>query len=102
MFDALVTEHANWVRLRPREVMPKVVAQEQPSHVAWSSLWPVAPDDRIDFHLRSDGPGSAVRFVWTSRRPPNDRGIGLVRQHLNEMIAGDLRWWVDSGVPLGR
>jgi hypothetical protein len=102
MFDALVAEHAEWVRLRPGEVMPKVLEHDRPHHVAWSSLWPVSPHDRIDFYLRSDGQGSAIRFVWRSPRPPDDRGIGLVRRHLNKMIAGDLRWWVDSGVPLDR
>lgn len=77
-----------------------MLEQDRPRHVAWSSLWPVSPGDRIDFYLRTDGAGSAIRFVWASPSPPDERGVGLVRHHLNEMIAGDLRWWVDSGVSL--
>ena len=84
----------------PREVPPRVVTSSRPSRVVWSSLWPVSPGDRIDFHIRPDGAGSAVRFVWTSPTPPDERGIGLVRHHLNEAIGGDLRWWVDSEVGL--
>lgn len=101
MFDALVTEHEKWLRLRPREVSPDVEEQERPHHVIWTSLWPISPDDRIEFYVRPDGAGSAVRFVWCSRRPPDEKGIGLVRHHLNEMIAGDLRRWVGSEVPIG-
>lgn len=96
MFDALVFELDQWVRLRPREVMPEVLEHERPGRVVWSSLWPVSPEDRIQFHLRPDGAGSAIRFEWTTKSPPDERGIGLVRHHLNEMIAGHLRDWVDT------
>ena len=98
MFVALNGEIDGWLRLRPREVRPKVVSASRPSEVVWSSLWPVSPADRIAFVIRSDGPGSAVPFVWTSPKPPDDRGVGLVRHHLNQAFAGDLRLRVDHQV----
>lgn len=101
MFDALTSEIDRWLRLRPGEVHPEVVSQVRPTRVVWSSLWPVSPSDRIEFDIRADGQGSTVRFVWRSPSPPDDRGVGLVRHHLNEAIAGDLRWWVDSQVGIG-
>jgi hypothetical protein len=98
MFVALTDEIDHWLRLRGREVPPRILSSERPHQVAWSSLWPVSPRDRIEFFIRADGEGAAVRFVWSSPQPPDDRGIGLVRQHLNAAFAGDLRWWVDSQV----
>jgi hypothetical protein len=98
MFVALTEEVEQWLRLRPREVPPKVIAQTRPGHVAWSSLWPASPGDQIDFHIRTDGAGSAVRFVWSSPTPPDERGVGLVRHHLNQAFADDLRYWVDQQV----
>ena len=99
MYDALTDEIERWLRLRPREVSPQVLIKSRPSHVVWSSLWPVSPEDRIEFHIRPDGAGAAVRFVWSSTKPPDERGIGLVRHHLNEAIAEHLRDWVDTEVP---
>ncbi len=94
MFEVLVDERDCWVHLRQGEVAPRVLGQDRPHRMTWSSLWPVSPRDRIDFYLRAAGDGSAVRFVWTSDQPPDDRGVGLVRQHLNEMLGGDLRGWL--------
>jgi hypothetical protein len=99
MYDALTAEIDRWLRLRPREVWPRVVEASRPDRIVWSSLWPVSPEDRIEFTIRPDGGGAAVRFVWSSPAPPDERGIGLVRHHLNEALAGDLRWWVDSQSP---
>jgi hypothetical protein len=101
MFVALTDEIDQWLRRLRGEMPPRVLASEKPRHLTWSSLWPVSAHDRIDFYIRADGDGAAVRFVWSSPQPPGDRGIGLVRLHLNRAFAGDLRWWVDSHVPKG-
>lgn len=98
MYDALTDEIDRWLRLRPREASPQVLVGSRPSHVVWSSLWPVSPEDRIEFRIRPDGDGAAVRFVWSSPNPPDERGIGLVRHRLNEAIAEHLRDWVDTEV----
>ncbi len=100
MFDALTVELDAWLRLRPREMKPKIKVQARPELVVRSSLWPVSPDDEIEFWIRPDAAGSAVKFQWTSTKPPDERGIGLVRHQLNQAIAQDLRNWVDTGVPL--
>ena len=97
MHDALATEVDEWLRLRPREMQPEILAQVRPEFVRWGSLWPISPHDEIEFRVRPDGAGSAVRVLWTSTKPPDERGINLVRHHLNEVIAGDLRFWVDRG-----
>lgn len=101
MFDALDAEIRQWLRLRPREVWPEVLEATHPTRIVWSSLWPASPEDRITFEIRGDGEGSAVRFVWSSPSPPDDRRVGLVRHHLNEAFAGNLRFWVDQQVGTG-
>ncbi len=101
MFDALVLERDLWLRLREREVDPGVIKSERPTLVVWGSLWPVSPDDTIEFHLSSEDGGTAMRFTWYSASPPDDRGVGFVRQRLNRALGEDLREWVDTEVPLG-
>jgi hypothetical protein len=96
LYEALTSEVQRWLRLRPREVWPEVLEADAATRVVWSSLWPVSAGDRIEFHIRRDGEGSAVRFVWSSPSPPDDRGVGLVRHHLNEAFAHHLRSWVEG------
>jgi hypothetical protein len=98
IFDALTTEIEEWVILREREVQPTVLEAVRPTSVLWSSIWPVSAGDRIRFSIESDSEGSTVRFVWTTPSPPDDRGVGIVRYRLNQLIGGDLRLWVDSQV----
>ncbi len=60
----------------------------------------VATDDTIEFHLSSEDGGTAMRFTWYSASPPDERGVGFVRQRLNHALGEDLRAWVDTEVPL--
>jgi hypothetical protein len=100
IFDALVDEREKWLLVRDHEVDPDVLDAVRPSLVVWGSLWPVSPDDTIEFHLTPAVGGTAMRFTWYTASPPDDRGIGLVRQHLNTALGQDLREWVDTEVPL--
>jgi len=80
-----------------------VLEAARPRHVVWGSLWPVSPDDTIEFQLAPDESGTAMRFIWYSPSPPDERGIGLVRQRLNTAFGQDLREWIDTEVPpMGR
>jgi len=62
------------VRNSGREVDPGVITAERPSLVVWGSLWPVRPADTIEFQLSSANLGTAMRFVWYSDPPPDERG----------------------------
>ena len=83
-------------RWRPGEVAPEVVESEPPGKVVWSSLWPVSPDDTVEFQLSRYGAGTELRFIWRSVTPPDERGAGITRQRFNRKLGGDLRGWVDS------
>src|SRR5688572_27570253 len=63
-----------WLRLRPKEVLPQVLHAKPELRVVWSSLWPVSPDDTIEFDLSPHDSGTAVRFRWFSTSPPDARG----------------------------
>jgi hypothetical protein len=97
MYDALVDEVDEWLTLRPGEVRPNVVEASRPGRVVWGSLWPVSPDDTIEFMLADDGAGSAVRFLWRSSSPPDERGVGIVRHRLNQALGEHLRTFIDNG-----
>lgn len=100
MFDALVDERDRWLLLRDREVDPKVLEAVRPTLVVWGSLWLVSPEDSIRFELTPAESGTAMRFLWCTGLPPDDRGIALVRQRLNTAFGQDLREWVDTAAPL--
>jgi hypothetical protein len=51
----------------------------------------VSPDDTIEFDLVPDDGGTAMRFRWYTDSPPDERGIGITRQRLNQKFGGDLR-----------
>jgi len=40
-----------------------------------------------------------MHFIWYSASPPNERGVGLVRQKVNRALGEDLRAGVDRQVP---
>lgn len=100
MFDALVVERDKWLLLRDGEVDPKVLEAVRPTLVVWASLWPVSPEDTVRFELTPAESGTAMRFLWCTGSPPDDRGIAFVRQRLNTAFGQDLREWVDTAVPL--
>jgi hypothetical protein len=106
LFAALTVEEAMWWVdwLQPGEVRPRVLEAEPFRRVVWSSLWPVSPDDTIEFDLSesaenrymsagelADDKPTAIRFRWYSAFPPDARGIAITRQRLNRKLGGDLR-----------
>jgi hypothetical protein len=96
IFAALTEDVDRWLTLRPREVRPRVVKEVAPCLVEWSSLWPVSPTDSIVFEIEPDGAGCAVTLKWSSSKPPDEKGIGLVRHRLNYAIGEELRDFVDT------
>ena len=96
VFEALTDEIDRWLVVRPREVVPEVLEEVRPSRVVWGSLWPVSPDDTIEFSIEPHQSGTALRFTWSTASPPDERGIGLVRHRLNEAIGGQLRDLLDT------
>jgi len=77
IFDALTVGQDEWVVLAPGETAPKVIESERPRRVVWSSLWPVGPDDTVEFRLSRYGAGTEVRFVCQAPRRPTREGSGL-------------------------
>ncbi|MEV6880050.1 hypothetical protein [Amycolatopsis sp. NPDC051128] len=76
------------------EVEPIVLAEEKPSRVTWSSLWPSRPDDRIHFALTAsrDG-GTLLRFtLLTPGEAPDQSKTGHLRRRLNQLLFADLRF----------
>jgi hypothetical protein len=102
MFEALTVDLHTWLDLVAGEVRPRLLDAERPHHVVWSSLWPVSPEDTVEFHLAPDGPGTTLRFIWRSPSPPDERGIAITRQRLNRKFGGDLRKFIDEGPPVLR
>jgi hypothetical protein len=97
VFDALTLDVGAWLGLERGEVAPRIVKALPPGRVVWSSLWPVSPDDTVEFELSRYGVGTELRFVWRSPSPPGERGIGITRQGLDRKFGDGLRGWVDSG-----
>jgi len=90
-----------WLRLLDDEVEPVIVEAVAPTRVAWSSIWPSRPHDRIEFDVEPDGDGTAL--CWTVLTPdtspeetPNDAPdaskIGHIRYRMNVLINRDLRY----------
>lgn len=96
LFDALTVDLERWLPLETREVVPRVLEASRPHRVVWSSLWPVSPDDTVEFVLSRYGAGTELRFIWRSSSPPDERGIRITRQRLNRKLGSDLRGWTDS------
>jgi hypothetical protein len=88
LFYALTNDRAWWLGLRPGEIEPQVLEATKFDRVVWSSLWPVSPEDTIEFDLSG---GTAIRFRWYTNAPPDERGIGMTRQRLNQKFGGNLR-----------
>ncbi len=82
-----------WLHLLPDESEPVVIEAEKPGTVAWSSLWPSRPDDRVRFALVADGCGTLLRFtLLTPNGPPDQSKTGHLRQRVNQLVFGDLRY----------
>jgi hypothetical protein len=91
LFRALTTRRESWMVLHPGEVMPEVLEAIPNSRVVWSSFWPSSPDDIIELDLTGWGEHSEVRFRWATSSPPDDRGIAITRQRLNQKLGSDIR-----------
>ena len=82
------TDLSWWLGLHPGEVEPAVLEATKFDRVVWSSFWPVSPTDTIAFDLSG---ATALRFRWYTDSPPDERGIGITRQRLNQKLGGNLR-----------
>ncbi len=92
LFPALISDLQHWMRLAPGEVLPRVLQSTPMERVVWSSFWPVSPDDTIELELTNeDNAMAAIRLMWFTSTPPDERGIGITRQRLNRKLGGDLR-----------
>jgi hypothetical protein len=98
VFDALVDpgQRARWLEQAPGEVGPAIVGINDQSNLVWSSLWPVSPDDTIEFDLEPDGRGTKLTYRWMTEQPPDERGVGITRHRLNRYFGSHLRGWVDG------
>jgi hypothetical protein len=96
VFRALTEERGHWVQLERGEMLPTVVDAVDGRRIVWSSMWPVRPDDTIEFELSRAARGTAVRYRWFTDSPPDERDVNTTRQRLNRNIGGCLRRWVDS------
>lgn len=83
-----------WLHLLADEVDPRVLSAEKPSQVAWSSLWPGRPNDRIHFALTaSRAGGTLLRFtLLTPDEAPDQSKTGHLRRRLNQLLFADLRF----------
>jgi hypothetical protein len=95
LFAGLTTDRETWLRLAPGEVMPAIVEAVAGERVVWSTFWPAAPNDVVVLDLSSDFPQrSRLRMRWLTDSPPDERGIGITRQRLNQKFGADIRGYV--------
>lgn len=76
LHEALTSGVQRWLRLRPREVWPEILEADAPTRVVWSSLWPVSPGDRIEFHIRNDGEDRRSASCGPVRHLPTTAELG--------------------------
>ena len=92
-----IAEPGAWLDPVPGEVLPRVLDVEPLQRVVWSSMWPVSPEDTIEFDLsvapQGHEPSTSMLMRWWSDQPPHERGIGFTRQRLNKQVGGDIRGW---------
>ena len=72
------------------------MASQQSSRVVWSSMWPISPDDTVEFDLWREfnvfDAKTAIRFRWFSSSPPDERrNRHHACQRLNRKLGGNLR-----------
>lgn len=82
-----------WLRLLDDEQRPRVLRTEEPTTLAWSSLWAKRPDAVVEFELEAspDG-GTALRWTLYVDEPvPDDPLTGHLRKRMNELINANLR-----------
>ena len=82
-----------WLRLLDDEQPPRILADERPHLVVWSSLWTKRPDALIRFDIASDG-GAGTKLRWTllvAEPMPAPPFLRHLRKRLNELINRDLR-----------
>jgi hypothetical protein len=70
IFRALTDNRHRWLWLHPGEVLPTVLEAVPNQRVAWSSFWPLRPDDTIELTLTEDRGSITLRFVWLTNAPP--------------------------------
>ena len=80
-----------WLELRDGETAPEVLEGDRPHRLAWSSLWPDRPDDRIEFSLRPDGQGTHLAIVVTSDEEPGPERAAEICHRRDRLIYGEFR-----------
>jgi hypothetical protein len=98
VFEALIEPDRDpsrpWLELLDDEVRPVVLRAEVPLSVAWSSLWSERPDAAIQFDL-PPGTRGGTDLCWTllvDEPLPDDALIRQMRQRVNKLINGNLRY----------
>ena len=82
-----------WLELSDDELAPRVIGAVRPSQVAWSSLWPDRPQDRVLFDIEPAGDGSMVKWTLVSDGdPPDEVRLRQLRYRLNVLINEKLRY----------
>lgn len=82
-----------WLSLLSDEQPPTILECEEPTRVVWSSLWRRRPDDRIEFAIGPNGTGCWLEFaVFAPDELPTTSLTGHIRQRLNELLFGELRY----------
>lgn len=83
----------NWLALLSDEVEPDVLEPAPPRRLAWSSLWPSRPDDRVVFELVDRHGETALTFILLSAvDPPDDSKTGHIRKRMNQLLFAELRY----------
>ena len=83
-----------WLFLRHDEQRPRVLEQQAPHLLVWSSLWPHRTDALVRFDLPYDSEGAGTDLCWTlllEAPLPAPALLGHLRKRLNELINNDLR-----------
>jgi hypothetical protein len=96
VYEALVEPNRDpgrrWLVLLEDEVVPVVLASEQPSLVTWTSLWTKRPEAQIRFDLEPDGQGCILRWTLLDSADPGPALVGHMRKRLNQLINAELRY----------
>ena len=76
-----------WLELSDDELAPRVISAVRPNQVAWSSLWPDRPQDRVLFDIEPAGDGSMLKWTLVSDGdPPDEVRLRQLRYRLNVLI----------------
>jgi hypothetical protein len=81
-----------WLILLGDEQRPRVIEQDEPHQLLWSSLWVERPDARVRFDLSPEVSGGGTQLRWTlflDEPLPVHSLLGHLRKRLNLLINGN-------------